>query len=115
MFFSYVFVHRMSKYASVGRIRRVQKRDKTASFLSAAAAYRNAQAHRSMYIAVSRPKNVWITPFLLLNYTTYGQKTQCLTRAKKWSGFSMKHFAFPRPANHFPVAHAQFMWYNVIQ
>jgi hypothetical protein len=68
-----------------------------------------------MYIAVSHPKNVGITPFLFFNCTTCGQKTQCLTRAKKWSGFSMKHFAFPRPANHFPVAHAQFMWYNVIQ
>lgn len=41
-----------------------------------------------MYIAVSHPKNVGITPFLFLNYTTCGQKTQCLTRAKKWSAFS---------------------------
>ena len=36
---------------------------------------------------MSHPKNVGITPFLFLNYTTYGQKTQCPTRAKKWSGF----------------------------
>ena len=55
-----------------GRAYSLQKRDKTASFPSAAAAYRNAQVHRSMYIAVSHPKNVGITPFLLLNYTTYG-------------------------------------------
>ena len=36
---------------------------------------------------MSHPKNVGIKPFLLLNYTTYGQKTQCLTHAKKWSAF----------------------------
>ena len=55
-----------------GRAYSLQKRDKAASFLPAATAYRNAQVHRSMYIAVSHPKNVGITPFLLLNYTTYG-------------------------------------------
>ena len=70
-----------------GRAYSLQKRDKSAPFLFAAVTCRNAQVHRSMYIAVSHPKNVGITPFLFLNYTTYGQKTQCLTRAKKWSGF----------------------------
>ena len=70
-----------------GRAYSLQKRDKAASFLPAATAYRNAQVHRSMYIAVSHPKNVGITPFLFFNCTTCGQKTQCLTRAKKWSAF----------------------------
>jgi hypothetical protein len=56
----------MSKYASVGRIRCVQKRDKAASFLFAAAAYRNAQVYRSMYIAVSHPKNVGLHHFYFL-------------------------------------------------
>ena len=33
------------------------------------------------------PEKRGITPFLFFNCTTYGQKTQCLTRAKKRSGF----------------------------